>query len=139
MRHIAIAVLFLFPFAAHGQGLTVTAASTHYGGSGPKTEINPGFIQTLPLSANLFGIDFHPSGGVLINSVDALSLAVGTEANRSFANGHIELSARADGDAVVFTVRDTGVGMSEEQAPYLFDRLNTVSQSTFCCESNARS
>ena len=45
-------------------------------------------------------------------------------------NGKIHLGARRDADAVVFTVRDTGLGMTEEQLAKLFQRFTQADVST---------
>jgi signal transduction histidine kinase len=37
--------------------------------------------------------------------------------------GRIDVSATVDGDAVVFVVRDTGVGIPEQQIPRIFERF----------------
>lgn len=52
-----------------------------------------------------------------------LSNLVSNALKFTLSGGHIELAARAEDDAVVFKVSDTGVGMSQEQAPRLFDRF----------------
>ncbi len=39
------------------------------------------------------------------------------------AGGRVTLTARRDGDAVVFTVCDTGSGIQPEHLPYVFDRF----------------
>jgi signal transduction histidine kinase len=40
--------------------------------------------------------------------------------------GEIEVALRRDGDRAVLTVRDTGVGVPEDQIPLLFDRFHRV-------------
>jgi len=41
----------------------------------------------------------------------------------SSSGGAIELSARADGDSIVLSVVDSGVGIAAEHVPYVFDRF----------------
>lgn len=45
-------------------------------------------------------------------------------------NGTITLRAAREGDALLFEVRDTGIGMSEEQQARLFQRFNQADPST---------
>jgi CheY-like chemotaxis protein len=43
--------------------------------------------------------------------------------------GAIEISLRSSGDRVALTVSDTGVGIADEELPYLFDRFHRVNGS----------
>lgn len=95
MRHgVALVLLLTVPITCYGQGLTITGASTHYGSEGPKTEINPGVIQTLPASVQPFGIAIRPSMGVMINSVGQVSVLLGGESSYELVEDHVEISAR---------------------------------------------
>ena len=53
-----------------------------------------------------------------------------SNASKFTENGTVTLSARRAGDDVVFTVRDTGLGMTEEQVAKLFQRFTQADAST---------
>jgi len=93
-KFIFVAFFLFFPLSCFCQGLTLTAASTHYYSKGPKTEINPGFIRTLPISKKQFGVAFRPSYGLLLNSVNSVSILLGTETSYAFLDGYAEVSVR---------------------------------------------
>jgi len=54
-----------------------------------------------------------------------LSNLVGNAIKFTDAEGMVQVNAVASGDAVVFTVRDTGRGIPVDQLPYVFDRYWT--------------
>ncbi|MEM9450392.1 MAG: response regulator [Cyanobacteria bacterium P01_E01_bin.6] len=46
------------------------------------------------------------------------------------AEGYIRVSVRPDGDRCIFQVQDTGIGIREDQIPYLFERFRQADGST---------
>jgi len=75
-------------------------------------------------------VTFEAEPGLWVDSdperlFQVLSNLVGNAIKFTDAEGMVQVNAMASGDAVVFTVRDTGRGIPVDQLPYVFDRYWT--------------
>lgn len=75
------------------------------------------------------GPDLPPAKADPVRLAQILGNLVGNSVAHTEAGGTIKLSAERSGEDIVFTVADTGTGISPEELPHIFDRFYRTDKS----------